>query len=122
MKIILDTNFLLIPSRFKIDIFSEINRICDFSYSLYVLDKTIGELEKIAVKQKGKHKQAAKLALKLIKAKRLKKIRTEAGNVDDILLKQDAVIATQDKALIRRLKKAKKKVIQLRQKKYLMLK
>ncbi|MBW2991754.1 hypothetical protein KY345_00870 [Candidatus Woesearchaeota archaeon] len=29
-KIILDTNFLLIPGQFKIDIFSEIRRICDF--------------------------------------------------------------------------------------------
>ena len=122
MKIILDTNFLLVPSQFKVDIFSEINNICNFKYSIYILDKTVDELNKIVDEQKGKHKEAAKLALKLIKFKKIKIIRTKEGSVDDLLLEQDAVIATQDKALIKKLKNNKKKVIQLRQKKYLILK
>jgi hypothetical protein len=121
-KIILDTNFLLIPAQFKIDIFSEIKNICDFSYNLYVLDKTVDELNKIIKEQTGKNKAAAKLALDIIKVKKLKKIKTEEGNVDDLLLEQDAIIATQDKLLIKRLKTKKKKVIQLRQKKYLIIK
>ena len=52
-KILLDTNFLLIPSQFKVDIFSEIKRICNFSYKLYVLDKSVGELNYIIENQKG---------------------------------------------------------------------
>jgi len=120
--IILDTNFLLIPYQFKVDIFEEIKKIIDSNYSLCILDKTIDELNKIMDEQKGKQKAAAKLALSLIKNKKLKKIKTKDGYVDDLLIKQDAIIATQDKELINRLKEVKKKVIQLRQKKYLIIK
>ena len=71
-KVLLDTNFLLIPANFRVDIFSEIDRICDFKYQIVVLDKTIDELNKIIEKQKGKHKQAAGLGLKLLKTKHIK--------------------------------------------------
>ncbi len=120
-KVILDTNFLLIPSQFKVDIFSEIDRICDFGYSLNILDKTFDELKKIVEKQKGKHRQAALLALKLIKAKKVKAIKTKKDEgVDDSLAAlakaNDVIVATQDKLLKKRIKKP---VITLRQKKYL---
>lgn len=124
-KIILDTNFLLIPSQFKVDIFSEIDRICLFNYELYILDKTIDELKEIIKKQKGKHREAAKIALMLIKKKHLSIIKTEEGKVDDLILRlinKGDILATQD-ALLR--KKAIKKgagVIFLRSKKYLILK
>ena len=73
--IIFDTNFLLIPSRFNVDIFEEAERFmvnCSFA----IIDKTIDELQRIIKTQKGKDKQAAMLALSLIKAKGLKKIAT----------------------------------------------
>ena len=120
-KIILDTNFVLIPAQFNVDIFSEIDRICDFRYSLHVLDKTFDELKNIIEKQRGKHKQAALLALKLLKAKKVKVIKTkEDKNVDELLIdlarNEDVIVATQDKLLKKRLKKP---MITLRQKKYL---
>lgn len=122
MRIILDTNFLLIPAQFKVDIFSEIKRIADFKYHLYVLDKTLDELKKIEKEQRGKHKAAAKLALALLKNKKVKVIKTTSENyVDDLLVeysKKGAIIATQDLGLKRRLKKP---CIFLRQKKYLAL-
>ncbi len=114
-KIILDTNFLLVPFQFGVDIFAEIERICQFNYKLYVLERSIDELKKI-------NRPYAKAALDLIRAKRIDKIQTEEGNVDDLLVKEDAIVATQDKELIRRLKKTGKTVIQLRQKKYLIIK
>lgn len=122
-KIIIDTNFLLIPFQFRIDIFSEIDRIVDFKYELFIVDKTIDELKKIIKEQKGKNKEAAKIALALIKNKRIRKLKTdEELDVDSLLLKQkEAIIATQDVILKRRLKKNKIKTITLRQKKYLML-
>ena len=73
-KILLDTNFLLIPGQFKVDIFSEIERICTFNFELCVLDVTIEELENIARKQVGRDKAAALLAMKLLKAKRVEVI------------------------------------------------
>ena len=118
-KIILDTNFLLIPSQFNVDIFTEIDRIIDDEYELYVVTGTIDELEKIIKEQKAKHQRSAKLALQLIKSKGLKIIKINQKPVDDILidLSQEYVIATQDKELKR---KIVKKII-LRQKKYLVL-
>ena len=82
--IILDTNFLMVPAQYKVDIFSEIERICGFSYELVVPDVVVKELEKIAAGQKGK--AAARMALQLIKFKGIKiiylknKIRVKADN------------------------------------------
>lgn len=125
-KIILDTNFLLIPGQFKIDIFSEIERICDFKYNLFILDKSIGELNKIIQEQKGKAKSAAKLALTFINSGKLGIINTETNNkdVDAIIVelseKEKIIVATQDQLLKRQLK-SKAKIITMRQKKYLIM-
>ncbi len=122
-KIILDTNFLLIPSQFKVDIFSEIERICSFKYNLFIIDKTIDELKNIIKLQKGKNKEAAKIALLLIENKKIKKIKTSENlDVDGLLLKQkDVITATQDIGLKRKLRQNNIQIISLRQKKYLVL-
>ena len=124
-KILLDTNFLLIPAQFNIDIFSEINKIMLEKYQLYTLDKVIGELESIQKdkKQKQKNKKAAKLALQLIKAKKPIIIKTEQDKpVDDLIVDlKGYIIATQDLFLKKRLKSKKIKIITLRAKKKLMI-
>lgn len=122
-KIILDTNFLLIPAQFKIDIFSELERIYG-KPRIFILDRTIDELNNIIKKQKGKNKRAADLALKLVKAKKLSIIKTESNlNTDDLLLKTakkgSYAVATQDKALKKKLKHHEVPLVVLRQKKYL---
>ena len=108
-KIILDTNFLLYCLRNKIDLFGELDRILNLNYEVCILDKCLDEL---------KGKKDEKLALEFAK-KYLKVIKTGKGRVDDLLLKQDAIIATMDKELKEKLKKRKKQVIIIRQKKYL---
>lgn len=108
-KIILDTNFLLYCLREKIDLFGELNRIVNVNYKIYILDKTLDEL---------KNKKQGKLAAEFAK-KYFEIIKTEQGYVDDLLLKQDAIIATMDKELREKLKKRGKQIIILRQKKYL---
>ena len=119
-KIILDTNFLLIPSQFNVDIFAEINRIMLEKYQLYTLDKVVDELNKITKdkKQSFKNKRAAKLGLQLLKAKKVKILKTQEDNVDNILASIEGyIIATQDVVLKRRIKgkkitlRAKKKLI-----------
>ncbi len=123
-KVILDTNFLLIPVQFKVDIFSEIDRICLFGYKLYVVDKTIDELKKIVEKQKGKHKLAAKVALQLIKNKKLAVIKTKEGYVDDLildLLGKEVILATQDALLRKKAIIKGSQVIFLRSKNHLVL-
>lgn len=123
-KILLDTNILLAPYQFKVDIFSEIERICNFNYRLYVLDKTIDELKDVIGKQRGKHKEAAKIALQLLDLKKVKIIKTNSGKkTDDIILdyakKEGCLVATQDKDLKRRLINHGIEVIVVRQKKFL---
>ena len=122
-KILLDTNFLMICAQFKVDIFSEIERICNFNYDIYILDKSIDELYNIIEKQKGKHKEAAKIALQLLKIKKIKIIKTGYGKTDDIIVecayKKDYLVATQDKDLKRKLINQSTTVIILKQKKML---
>ncbi|MAG91401.1 nucleotide-binding protein [Candidatus Woesearchaeota archaeon] len=123
-KIILDTNFLLIPMQFKVDIFSEFNRICNFNYKLFVFESSINELKKIISNQKGKNKKAAQIALKLIKSKNIGMIRSDEQYVDSLILEnldKDTIIATQDMELKNKVLDKGSSVIILRQKKYLKL-
>ncbi|MFA5141381.1 MAG: PIN domain-containing protein [Candidatus Woesearchaeota archaeon] len=121
-KILLDTNFLLIPQMFRVDIFEEIRRICDFNYELCVLKQTIDELNKIIKEDKPKHQLAARIGLGLIKAKDLKIVSQKEGYTDDVIVrlaKEDYIIATQDKELKNRLNLINAEYITLRQMKYL---
>ena len=106
-KVILDTNFLLTAIKFKVDIFSQLQE-----YEIYVLDKTLQEL---------KNKKYEKLAKELIERFNVNIIKTSSKkNVDDLLIEyKEYIIATQDKNLKEKLKKAKISTISLRQKKYL---
>lgn len=111
-KILLDTNFLVYIAKYKIDLFSELNRICGFTYTLHILSGTLEELERLEFKE-----------LKLIKVylKDVEVIESK-NNVDDELVeysRQGDIIATQDKELKKRLKNS---YIIIRQKKYLELK
>lgn len=122
-KIYLDTNFLLIPLQFNIDIFEQIKSLCSFPYQLYVLNTTIKELKKIIQsKQKQKDKRSAKVALQLIEKENVEIEESVSDNVDNALVqlsqKENTIIATQDIELKRKLQKP---YIILRQKKYLQL-
>src|SRR3989339_1295599 len=118
-KIILDTNVLMAVSQFKLDVFSQVDQFSDYPYELFILDKTILELNNIFTQQTGKNKQAAKLALSIIKQKKLSLIPTEEGQVDDLLVAYSLkgyVIVTQDLILKKRIKKAGGIALTIRQK------
>lgn len=124
MDIIIDTNFLLIPFQFKVDIFTELEQ--GFNHRLCIIDKTLDELDDIMAQQKGKHREMAKMAKKLVEKKNIYIIKTDKlKNVDRILLERaeenQFMVATQDKELKIELKKKGIKIISLRQKKYLKL-
>ena len=121
-KIILDTNFLMIPYKFRVDIFSEISRICSFNYKLFIMEKTMEELKGIMKNQSGKDKKAAEFALKLIGLKNIETITSKENDVDSAILNiagKDVVVATLDGFLKRQLAEKGASVIVLRQKKYL---
>jgi len=118
-RIVLDTNFLMIPGQFGTDIFEEMKTL-DFSYTIHIVSGTLAELDKINEKDKSKDKIAAKIGKGLVKAKTINIIDFPNENVDDALVElskePDVIVATQDAELKRRLHG--KKLI-LRQGKYL---
>lgn len=125
-KVILDTNFLLIPGQFKVDIFTQIKKIMDHPYELCIVDKTNTELNKLAATGKEKDRFASKLALVMTRQKNLKTLHSFGSkkSVDDIIVKKsdsNTFVATQDKALRGRVRRKGAKIIGLRQKKYLVI-
>ncbi|MEK6963045.1 MAG: PIN domain-containing protein [Nanoarchaeota archaeon] len=117
--VILDTNFLLIPELYRVDVFEKIKELMNEPYELYIMDKTIDELNKIVASAKTKDKEAAKLALQLVKQKGLKSLPC-SSTVDECILNGPVdYAATQDRDLKRALKAKGVKIITLRQKHYL---
>jgi rRNA-processing protein FCF1 len=118
-KIILDTSIILTALKFKVDLISELERICNFNYSLYIIDKTFNEL-----KNKPNEKLALAFIDHLIKIKKLKILKiTSKKHTDDILvsLSNKAIIATQDQELKRRVKEKGAQIITIRQKSHLIM-
>ena len=118
-KIILDTNAIMAISEFKLDLFTELDKVCDFPYQVFVVQGTLDELEKIQREQRAKFKQAARVGLLILRTKGVQVIPA-SGDVDRLLVehsKQGDLVLTQDMALKQRLQKPyltirqKKKVI-----------
>jgi len=128
-QVILDTNFLLIPGKYGVDIFSEIHRILDEPHEIYILDKSLNELEHLITKL-GKKKEGfnAKLGFIMAKQKGLKTLSSSSEHyVDDELLEQvqknprGIIVATEDKELKRKILAASGRIIELKQKSHLVL-
>ena len=108
-QIIIDTNAWMAITEFKLDLFTALERDCDFSYKVVVLPGIIEELEKIISEQRSKFRQAALLAIGIIKAKNIMVIeKQKIGEVDDLLVqhsKKGDLVLTQDAELKKRLKR-----------------
>lgn len=111
-RIIIDTDFLLDCVKWRIDLFREMERACDFQYELCIVDKTLEELE---------GKTGSKLAKEY--AKRMKVIETARDKpVDALILEMEpCIVATQDRELKEKLKKAHFSLMTIRQKKYFVM-
>ena len=123
-RIILDTNFIIDSLKFWVDIIEGLKQIADFEYKVFILDKTLEELEKIIKEQRGKDKELAQLALKLIKIKNIETLKTESiKNADNCLIElansPDTIIATHDRALKAKIKEKNRPLLIIRQKNYL---
>jgi len=142
MKIILDTNIFLIPGVYKIDIFDELIRL---GYTEFITTESVKrELLILRKKYKGKKEiMSVNLAVSLIDrckiigkkedienqkifehlwgTLKMKHIFNETIADDDILILAEEIgaVATNDRRLIKNLKKKGVKVVRLRQKKFL---
>jgi uncharacterized protein len=101
-KVIIDTNGLMIPGQFGLDIFSELGRLGFDSY--IVVSASVKELGKIIASGRGKDKMAAKLALSLLDRCT---IIEESGFADDLIVEKaicmKASVFTNDAELKKRL-------------------
>ncbi len=114
--VVLDTNMLLVPFQFGVDVISEVERILPGA-QLYILRGTIRELDKVA-KQGVKEKKYALLAKKLIEVNHIGIIERD-GPVDRELVeiaKRGAYVATNDRELRRKIREAGGHTIFLREK------
>ncbi|MHA1268857.1 MAG: type II toxin-antitoxin system VapC family toxin [Candidatus Helarchaeota archaeon] len=124
LNILLDTNFLLIPFQFKVNLKTKFDELIDRKYNLIILNEIYDELVRISKKAKGKRKIEIQAALTYYKSKEKKTIlnRLENESVDDLLLRiakeNNYIVATNDKLLKRRLKKSGINFIYLCQKAY----
>ncbi|MFH1173635.1 MAG: hypothetical protein V1725_00700 [archaeon] len=109
MRVFLDTNSLMLCFERRLDIFTEAKRVVPGKAELFVVEETLQELTHLAEKgEKLAIRQAAKLAIILIKQQNLKRLRGfPKKSADDAILaragKEDYVL-TQDKELKARLK------------------
>ena len=119
-QVIIDTNAWMAITEFKLDIFTALERDCDFSYKAVTLAGVIEELQKVVSEQRAKFRQAALLALGIIKVKKIL-VLPELGDVDDLLVehsKKGDLVLTQDAQLKKRLKRP---YLTIRQKKRIIL-
>jgi len=125
-RIILDTNFLFIPSQFHLDIFEELNRVVGQRIEPLVLSPTLEELQKFARSKSVKISKQALLGLKLAEKCTIINVEREydESNDDAILraaLKIKCAVATNDRKLRQKLRDVGVPVVFLRQKSTLML-
>lgn len=110
MKVLIDTNFFMIPFKFKLDIFEGFKSLLNEAYELYTLSGVIDELKKIAPKKMD-------LFNKMIEKNKVRILKSE-GKVDNFIAEnlKGFVVATNDKALRKKLKEKGIRLILMRQK------
>jgi len=122
MKFLLDANFLMIPGKFKVDIFRELERFG--KPELFTIDLVVKELSRLS-KAKGKDAFSAKLGLYFIQEKDIGILESQETKADSELVRlsgEGYTVCTQDKILISKVKRKGFRVIFLRQGKYLEMK
>ena len=119
MKVLLDTNALMVPEQFGVDIFSEMLRL---GYSEHLVPKAVQrELEYLTKRaDKGRDKLAAKVGLGLANGCQIINSEDDADHALECLaIRKDAAVFTNDKELKKRLIRKGITVIYLRQGRYL---
>ncbi|UCH89144.1 MAG: twitching motility protein PilT [Thermoplasmata archaeon] len=118
-KVILDTNALLMPFQFKLNLDSELTRLLG-QYEIIIPSSVIAELENL-YREKQKPRWI-KSALSLAKKYQIEHVN---GSGDDAICKaaqeSNAIVVTNDKALKKRLKSRGVRTIWLKSKTHLVL-
>ena len=114
-RVILDTNFLMLPAQFGVDVFGKLRELLEGEYELVTSRMALFELMRLSA-GRGKDAGAARVALKLVEERKVA-VEESAEPVDDWLTaegKKGAIVCTNDGELILRLKRGKVKCVRLR--------
>lgn len=120
IKVILDSNFLMIPYQFNLDVFQEIEYLLQKKVDFVVPSAVKSELTGISARG-GEGAAEASLALQLASRCRVVEVALDPGeSVDDAIVKAaqklGAVVATTDIELRKRLRNVKVPVVYMREK------
>ena len=114
--VVLDTNFLLLPFQFRINIIKELDYLIEKSHRYVISSRTLAELKKLG-KAAGKNGMAARLALKMIDASKIDVVKSDMP-VDDWVVRyskdNNAIACTNDRLLRKRLMGLDVKVVTLK--------
>ena len=121
LKIIIDSNALFIPLQFKIDIFSELERLIGKNFELILLSPIKEELQTLTEKSSPKTRKNATFALGIAEKCKYVKVRGKPHELtDDAILRiahqWNAPVFTNDKLLQERLRDISVPVIYVREK------
>jgi len=87
MKIILDTNFLIYCAKNRLDYVEGLKNLLNEGFELVVPEQVVGELELLKgdtkKKVSGKDKTSIDLALQLLDANNVKKVKAKGKTVDE---------------------------------------
>ncbi|WP_297491262.1 PIN domain-containing protein [Thermococcus sp.] len=125
--VIPDTNFLLVPGQFGVDVISELHRILDVRFKIAVPDVVLRELDLVERKSRGRDLLAVRMAKKLaerfetLKVGEFGKRPTDDQIFDFAAKNEHVIVCTNDKDLRRRLRERGIPVVYLRSKKVLEL-
>ncbi|MEM2934238.1 MAG: PIN domain-containing protein [Methanocellales archaeon] len=113
MRVILDTNALMIPAQFKVDIFANLESL---GYNeVMVPSSVLAELERIKTKGRGKAKVHASIAIELAKKCQILESKGEFDREIASLAKQySAAVFTNDAQLRKNLRSKNVKTLFLR--------
>jgi rRNA-processing protein FCF1 len=119
IKLILDANFLFIPSKFRIDVFEELANLVNQRFEPILLSITFQELQTMAEKGSPSIQKQASLALNLAQKCRQIQVERKTGETNDDVILRIAVewnspVATNDQELRKRLRAKNIPVIFLR--------
>ena len=124
LRIIIDTNFFFIPSKFHLDIFEELDNSLGRKVEPILLSPAYFELQKLAISESVKMSKQARLGLALAGRCKIVRVERKVGESNDDLVLRIAVewkcpVATNDRELRRKLRSSGLPVVFLRQESHL---
>ena len=126
LKVVLDTNMLMLPIQLNINITAELDKLLELKYEIVIPEGVIDELKKLLNISNPKTRRIAKFALELAKKFKIIPLRPKVGESTDQLLvrlakKKDYIICTCDNELRRKIREVGAPVIFLRQMSHLVI-